>query len=264
MKTTGRADGRTIPPVIDTPGGPVRIGLTTYRERAAWGVWDEPADLLPASYADCVVAAGGVPLLLPPTAVDRPGAAEAVLAACDGLILAGGADVAPERYDADRSPHTGPARDDRDGWELALLRAATECGLPVLAICRGMQVLNVARGGDLIQHLPDAVGSDVHCPTVGRHGRHVVRLDPHATVGQLLGPSTDVATYHHQGVGRLGDGLVATGWAEDGTVEAVELGGAPWIVGVQWHPEAYEGARLFAGFLAACDRHRSTAGSGGA
>ncbi|HEV7204949.1 MAG TPA: gamma-glutamyl-gamma-aminobutyrate hydrolase family protein [Jatrophihabitans sp.] len=238
---------------------PVRIGLTTYREAAAWGVWNEPADLLPSTYADCVVVAGGVPLLLPPAAVDRPGAAAAAVAACDGLIIAGGADVAPERYDAERSPRTGPARTDRDAWELAVLAAATDAAVPVLAICRGMQVLNVARGGDLIQHLPDTVGTDVHCPTVGQHGRHVVDLDPHRTVGRLLGPRTDVATYHHQAVGRLGDGLVATGWAEDGTVEAVELVAAPWVVGVQWHPEAYDGARLFAGFLAACDRHRRAA-----
>lgn len=251
-----RAETRTIRPVTDS-GGPVRIGLTTYRENASWGVWDEPADLLPSTYADSVVAAGGLPLLLPPAPVGLTGAVEAALEACDGLVLSGGADVAPERYGAPRSPHTGAERADRDAWELALLAAAIDRDVPVLAICRGMQVLNVARGGELIQHLPEAVGSDRHCPTAGRHGRHTVRLDPHAAVGRLLGVTTEVATYHHQGVGRLGDGLVATAWAEDGVVEALELSGAGWVVGVQWHPEAFDGARLFAGFLARCHHRRA-------
>ncbi|MDT4931157.1 MAG: putative glutamine amidotransferase [Pseudonocardiales bacterium] len=234
-----------------------RMGLTTYRESAAWGVWNESADLLPASYADCVAGAGAIPMLLPPVAVDAPGSAEAALDGLHGLVLAGGPDVDPARYGAERDPHTGPARPGRDTWEMALVRAAIDRRMPVLAICRGVQVLNVVLGGDLLQHLPDSVGNDAHCPTVGVHGRHSVRLAADAKVGVLLGPDATVATYHHQAIDHLGAGLTATGWAEDGTVEAVELDGAAWVVGVQWHPEVHDGARLFAGFRVACDDYRA-------
>lgn len=235
------------------PGAMPRIGLTTYRDTAAWGVWNESADLLPSSYADAVALAGGLPMLLPPAALDDPaGAAHVALTGLHGLILAGGADVDPARYDAPRDEHTGPARTNRDTWELALTEAALATGMPVLAICRGMQVLNVARGGDLVQHLPDAVGHTGHCPVVGKHGRHPVTLEAGSTIGRLLGTTADVPTYHHQGVGRLGAGLVACGWAQDGVVEAVELPGPGWVVGVQWHPEVADGAPLFRGFTDAC------------
>jgi putative glutamine amidotransferase len=230
-------------------GRPPRIGLTTYREPAAWGVWDEPADLLPASYGVAVRASGGVALLLPP---DAPEHAATALAAVDGLLLAGGADVDPERYGAQRNPATGPPRADRDTWELALAREAIEHDVPVLAICRGMQVLNVALGGSLRQHLPDQVGSDLHCPTVGVHGRHEVVAAPGSALAKIIGERADVATYHHQSVDRLGADLVATGWAEDGVVEAVELPGREWVLGVQWHPEAFAGGPLFEAFVAAC------------
>ncbi|HEX3337378.1 MAG TPA: gamma-glutamyl-gamma-aminobutyrate hydrolase family protein [Jatrophihabitans sp.] len=236
---------------------PPRIGLTTYREPAAWGVWNQTADLLPASYADCVAGAGAIPLLLPPAAPDLGPGAEAALDGVHGLVLAGGADVDPARYGAERDAHTGPARPDRDAWEIALARAALDRRMPLLAICRGLQVLNVALGGDLLQHLPDRVGNDIHCPTVGEHGRHPVRLSVHTRIGELLGGDATVATYHHQGVDRLGRGLVATGWAEDGTVEAVEFDGRGWVVGVQWHPEVHDGERLFAGLRAACDHYRT-------
>lgn len=241
---------------VTAPSAP-RIGLTTYRETAAWGVWNETADLLPASYADCVAGAGAIPLLLPPAALNLAHGAEAALDGVHGLVLAGGADVDPARYGAKRDAHTGPARPDRDAWEIALARTALDRGMPLLAICRGMQVLNVALGGDLLQHLPDSVGNDTHCPTVGEHGRHPVRLSGHTKVGELLGGNATVATYHHQGVDRLGSGLVATGWAEDGTVEAVERDGRAWVVGVQWHPEVHDGERLFAGLRAACDHYRT-------
>ncbi len=229
--------------------GPPRIGLTTYREPAQWGVWDEPADLLPASYAAGIRAADAVAVLLPP---DEPGRADAALDAVHGLLLAGGADVDPARYGADRDIATGPARPDRDGWELALTRAALAREVPVLAVCRGMQVLNVALGGTLRQHLPDAVGTELHCPTVGEHGRHEVRFADGSTLAAVFGPQAQVATYHHQAVERLGDHLVPTGWASDGVVEAVELPGADWVIGVQWHPEALAGAPLFEAFVAAC------------
>lgn len=230
-----------------------RIGLTTYREQAAWGVWDEPADLLPRSYADAVAAAGGVPMLLPPVdSADLPRRADTVLDGLDGLIVAGGADVDPGRYGEQRNPRTGPARPDRDSWEVALVRAAVERAMPVLGICRGMQVLNVALGGTLVQHLPDVVGHDGHCPTPGVHARHSVTVEPGSMTGALLGPSCDVATYHHQAVAMLAPGLVATAWADDGTVEAIERPDGGWVVGVQWHPEVFDGAALFAGLVQAC------------
>jgi putative glutamine amidotransferase len=231
-----------------------RIGLTTYREPAAWGVWSEPADLLPASYAAGVREAGGVALLLPP---GDPGTADIALDGLHGLLLAGGADVDPAQYGADRDIATGPPRADRDEWELSLARAAIARDLPTLAVCRGMQVLNVALGGNLRQHLPDDVGSDLHCPTVGVHGRHAVALAAGSALGAALGDRAQVATYHHQSVDRLGTDLVATGWADDGVVEAVELRGSSWVIGVQWHPEAHAGAPLFSAFVAACTAHRS-------
>lgn len=235
-----------------------RIGLTTYREPAAWGVWNEPADLLPTGYADAVAGAGGVAMLLPPAPRDDPEpAAAAAVDGLHGLALAGGADVDPDRYRAARDAQTGPARSDRDAWELALTRVALERGMPVLAICRGMQVLNVALGGDLVQHLPDVAGHDGHLPVLGQHGRHDVRLVRESRVGALLGDCAVVATYHHQAVDRLGSGLVATGWAGDGTVEALEHTGPAWVVGVQWHPEVHDGAALFAGFVQASARYRA-------
>ncbi len=229
---------------------PALIGLTTYREPAAWGVWRQPADLLPVTYSAEVAEAGGIPVLLPPARIDDAAAAR-ITDALAGLVVTGGADVDPARYGAPADPHTGAPRGDRDAWELLLVRSALAKRLPVLAICRGMQVLNVALGGTLVQHLPDVVGSEQHCPTPGVHGRHDVRLEPSSRIGALLGSSATVATYHHQAVADLGSGLSATGWTDDGIVEAVELEDG-WAVGVQWHPEVHDGARLFAGFLAAC------------
>lgn len=224
-----------------------RIGLSAYREPARWGVWDETADLLPASYARSVSAAGGLPMILPPAA-DAGG----VLAGVHGVILAGGADVEPARYGAEPDPATGPPRRDRDEWELELARAALDRDLPILAICRGMQLLNVALGGDLIQHLPDTVGHDEHSPTPGVHGRHPVRLASGSRLSGLLGDNCLVATYHHQAVGRIGTGLRPVGWADDDTVEALELAGHRWVTAVQWHPEVGDCEPLFADFIQAC------------
>lgn len=226
-----------------------RIGITTYREQARWGLWDTAADVQFTMYADAIVQAGGLPLLLPP--VD-PALAAAAVAAVDGVLLSGGADVDPARYGAARSPHTGPAQPHRDAWELALARAAVDRQRPLLGVCRGMQVLDVALGGTLEQHLPDVVGHTGHAPVAGEFGRHEVRFAPDSRLEALLGERIVIATHHHQAVHTLGAGLVATGWADDGTVEAIELAGSDWVVGVQWHPEAYEGAALLAGFTAAC------------
>jgi putative glutamine amidotransferase len=241
--------------LTDSDGLPPRIGLTAYRERAAWGAWDEAADLLPISYADAVSLAGGAPVLLPvPGATARRSLEElasAVLGGIDGLLLTGGPDVDPASYGADRDPHTQAPRLDRDDWEFALTRAALDQGTPVLCVCRGMQTLNVALGGTLIQHLPDQVGHDEHSPTPGVHGRHRIYTAPGTKVSGVYGEHADVATYHHQAVGELAPGLVPTAWTEDRTIEAAELAGDQWVVAVQWHPEVFNGAELFADFVAA-------------
>lgn len=226
--------------------GPL-IALTCYHERARFGVWDLDTALLPRSYVDMVVAAGGVPVLLPSVA-----AAVRAVDAVDGLVVTGGPDLDPARYGADRHPHTGPARDDRDLAELAKLRRALARGIPVLGVCRGMQVLNVALGGTLVQHLPETVGHDRHRPTPGVFGTTLVDLDADGRAGAAVGPRVQVHCHHHQAVDRLGDGLVVTGRATDGTVEALELAGAPFVVGVQWHPEQDAAdCRLFAALVRA-------------
>jgi putative glutamine amidotransferase len=238
------------------PTAPVRVGLTSYREPAAWGVWDEPADLLPASYADAVANAGAVPLLLPPAAdclADLEGAAESVVGGLHGLVLSGGPDVDPARYAQAPDPHTSVPRTERDAWEIALSAAALRRDIPLLGVCRGMQVLAVALGGSLQQHLPDTVGTDVHCPTVGVHGRHAVTFATGSRLASVLGEQADVATYHHQAVDTLPVATKAIGWAPDGTVEAFEVCGAAWAYGVQWHPEVHDGESLFADFVAACE-----------
>jgi putative glutamine amidotransferase len=225
------------------------VGITTYRETARWGVWNCPAVLVPADYVRQVSAAGGVPVLLPPV----PGDAE-VLDRLDALVLAGGADVDPARYGAERSPRTGPAAADRDAAELALLAAALERDLPVLAICRGLQLLAVVRGGTLVQHLPDVVGSDVHVPAPGTYGDNAVSIAPRSRLAALIGSEATWACHHHQAVERLGEGLTAVAWAQDGTVEAAEADGARFVVGVQGHPEVGDDARLFAGLVEAARR----------
>jgi len=222
------------------------VGITTYRETARWGVWNCPAVLVPADYVRQVSGAGGVPVLLPPIADDVE-----VLDRLDALVLAGGADVDPARYGADRSPRTGPAAADRDEAELALLAAAVERDLPVLAVCRGLQLLTVLRGGTLVQHLPDVVGSDAHVPAPGTYGDNAVAIAPGSRLAGLIGSEATWACHHHQAVERLGEGLTAVAWAQDGTVEAAELDAARFVLGVQGHPEVGDDARLFAGLVQA-------------
>jgi putative glutamine amidotransferase len=240
-----------------------RIGLTSYREIAEWGVWHESADLLPATYVDAVRRAGGAPMLLPPGGLAAE--AEVVVSGLDGLLLAGGADIDPGRYGATREGRSGPPRPDRDSWELALIAAALHLGVPILGVCRGLQMLNTALGGTLVQHLPDVVGSELHCPTVGVHGTHDVRIADSGRVADAMPQSpVCVATYHHQAIERLAEGLMAVGWAEDGTIEAVEMPGSaasPWVVGVQWHPEVGGAGALFEHFVAACRRELAAGGA---
>ncbi|MEU7027436.1 gamma-glutamyl-gamma-aminobutyrate hydrolase family protein [Streptomyces sp. NPDC046275] len=211
------------------------IGVTTYLNQAQWGVWDLPAALLPAAYPRLVQAAGGLAALLPP---DEPAAAAEAVARLDGLVVAGGADVEPARYGAEADPRTGPPARDRDSWELALIDAALAAGTPLLGICRGMQLLNVALGGTLVQHL------DGHTEAVGVMGRHPVTPVPGTRYAAVVPERTEVPTYHHQCVDVLGKGLVASAHADDGTVEAVELPGQGWVLGVQWHPEMGEDPRV--------------------
>lgn len=211
--------------------GPL-IGLSTYLEtEARWGVWRMPAALLPAGYHRLVQAAGGMAALLPPD--PRPGGAEAAVARLNGLVIAGGPDVEPSRYGAEPEDRTGPPARERDEWELALIDAALQRGVPLLGVCRGMQLLNVACGGTLVQHL------DGHAGPAGVFGEHRVTPVAGTALARLLPDAVTVPTYHHQAVRLLGSGLVASAHSEDGTVEALEMPGAvAWTVGVQWHPEA--------------------------
>ncbi|MCV2488257.1 gamma-glutamyl-gamma-aminobutyrate hydrolase family protein [Geodermatophilus sp. YIM 151500] len=223
-----------------------RIGLTTYLEPARYGVWSQEAALLPRAYVEVVARVGGWPVLLPPVAdLDA-----SVVGALDGLVLSGGGDVDPARYGASPHPRTGGTSAQRDAAEEGLLRGALARDVPVLGVCRGMQVLNVVLGGTLAQHLPDVVGHEGHRPAPAEFGRTRVSLAADSVVGGLLGDEVEVACYHHQAVDVLSDDLVAVGRADDGTVEAVELRGPRFAVGVQWHPEVDgDDCRLFAALV---------------
>ncbi|MEU0208982.1 gamma-glutamyl-gamma-aminobutyrate hydrolase family protein [Streptomyces canus] len=219
------------------------IGVSTYLEAGArWGVWELEAALLPAGYPRLVQRAGALAAMLPP---DAPDYAAATVARLDGLVVAGGPDVEPIHYGAALDPRTGPPARARDTWELALIRAALEAGVPLLGICRGMQLLNVALGGTLVQHI------DGHAEVPGVFGHHPVKPVPGTVYGDLAPEETSVPTFHHQAVDRLGEGLVASAHAPDGTVEAVELPGPPWVLGVQWHPEMGTDLRVMRGLVAA-------------
>ncbi|MFE8014794.1 gamma-glutamyl-gamma-aminobutyrate hydrolase family protein [Streptomyces antibioticus] len=211
-------------------GGRPLIGVSTYLEAGTrWGVWELEAALLPAGYPRLVQRAGGLAAMLPP---DAPEHAAATVARLDGLVVAGGPDVEPVHYGAERDPRTGPPARERDAWELALIDAALAAEVPLLGVCRGMQLLNVALGGTLTQHV------DGHVETVGVFGHHPVKPVPGTLYAEAVPEESDVPTYHHQAVDRLGSGLLASAHAADGTVEAIELpAAAGWVLGVQWHPE---------------------------
>jgi gamma-glutamyl-gamma-aminobutyrate hydrolase PuuD len=224
------------------------IGLTTYRERAQMLVWDTEFALLHNAYVDSVARAGGVPVLLPP----QEHGAEVVIERLDALVLTGGSDVTPKHYRQRPHPHTTIVRPWRDEWELRLLERALAVDLPVLGVCRGAQLLNVALGGTLEQHVPDRLGHQGHCPAPGVFGRTRVALRSGSTLAGVLGAEAKVACYHHQAVGAVAHGLEVTGTSDDGTVEAVELPGRRFVVGVQWHPErSGEDLRLFEALVAA-------------
>jgi putative glutamine amidotransferase len=231
------------------------IGVTASIEPARWGVWELVATLLPHRYVDHLVAAGGRPVLLPP---DGGNDAGELIERLDGLVLSGGADIDPARYGADRHPATVGIRPERDASDLALLAAALARRIPVLGICRGMQLMIVSAGGTLHQHLPEVVGHDRHRPEVGTFGEHTVRLQPTSQLARILTERATVRSYHHQGVATTGSANT-TGWADDGSVEAVELPGRPFALGVLWHPEAGDDLRLFAALV---DAARSVDGDG--
>ncbi|MFI9320205.1 gamma-glutamyl-gamma-aminobutyrate hydrolase family protein [Kitasatospora aureofaciens] len=223
------------------------VGISSYQDDAAWSVWNQRACLVPQTYVDAVVRAGGTPVLLPP----QPGGAGHLLDALDGLVLAGGPDVDPSRYAAAPHPRTGPPHHTRDDWESRLLHAALARDLPVLGVCRGMQLLNVELGGTLVQHLPD----DSHQIVPARFVRHRVTPVHGSRLAAVLGPATEVSCYHHQAVDRIGTGLRATAHSADGTVEALELTGHRFALGVQWHPETdSDDLRLFHAFITASQR----------
>lgn len=249
------------------------IGLCASLERARWGVWDTPAHLLPREYADAVQRAGGLALLLPPdrSALTDP---DPLLDLLDGLILAGGSDIDPATYGAQAHPATVGINPERDAFEIALTQRAVQRDLPFLGICRGMQVLNVARGGTLLQHLPESHGHDDHRRTPGTFegADHQVRLDAGSLAARAAGEEVHRSlSHHHQGVDALGEGLVVTGHsALDDLPEAVELPGARFVLGVQWHPEADETSRLIAAlvddardYAGRSTRASSTTGNGG-
>ena len=229
------------------------IGLTTYAEPASMLVWQREFAMLHATYVAATERAGGIAVLLPP---QRAGADE-VLDRVDGLVLTGGADVDPRRYGAAPAAPTSRPRVLRDEWEIALTRGALRRDLPLLAICRGLQVLNVALGGSLHQHLPEVTGHEGHQPAPGVFGAVDVNTEPGTRTAELTGPRVRVSCHHHQALARLAPGLKVTGQADDGTVEAVEVPGQSFAIGVQWHPEE-DGAdgRLFAALVDAAQGYR--------
>ena len=226
------------------------IGITAYEEPASWGVRErEVASLLPADYVRSVAGAGGVPVVLPVQA-DGADVVEALVARLDGVVLAGGPDVDPARYGADAHPRTDVPRESRDRFEIAVLEAAVGRRLPVLAICRGLQALNVARGGTLHQHIPEIV--DENHGSGGVFATRTVEVAPDSRLAELLGRGKAPAScHHHQAVDSIGDGLVPVAWAGDGTVEALEDPSLPFLVGVQWHPEVGGDHSLFHSLVAA-------------
>jgi gamma-glutamyl-gamma-aminobutyrate hydrolase PuuD len=210
------------------------------------------AALIPFAYVQAVERAGARPLLVPPS----EGGVEETLDALDGLLFSGGADLDPQTYGAEPHPETNGVRPARDSAELALLEGALARDLPLLAVCRGVQVLNVARGGDLVQHLPDVVGNTTHREVAGTFSEHPVRIDDGSRLGSVLGERAPVMSSHHQGLGTVGEGLREVAWADDGTVEALEDPDRRFAVGVLWHPEAGEDMKLFEALVAEARAYR--------
>lgn len=233
---------------------PPVIGITTYLEQAQTGVWDVRAAFLPEVYLKSVTSAGGIAVLLPPQPVSDE-IVDRVLDSLDGLVLSGGADVDPARYGQEPHSETASPRVDRDAWEHALIRRAIERQVPFLGICRGAQMLNVALGGSLHQHLPDLVASDRYRPAPAVFGPVEVFVSRESRLAEVLGRTAmnlSVQCYHHQALDRVANGLTVTALSDDGVIEAVELAGVPFGIAVQWHPEQDAAdRRLFEGLVEA-------------
>jgi gamma-glutamyl-gamma-aminobutyrate hydrolase PuuD len=233
------------------------IGVTTYAEEATWGGWTEPAAFVPLAYVRAVAHAGGRALLVPPA----ENGVDETLDALDAIIFSGGGDLDPETYGAEAHPETKEINGERDSAELALLEAALVRDMPVLAVCRGSQLLNVSRGGDLVQHLPEIVGHDRHRHEHAAMADHEVTVESESRLGSVLGDHAPVKSSHHQGFGRIGDGLRPSAWAEDGTTEAVEDPSHRFALGVLWHPEEGEDFALFAALVEEAGAYRANRGS---
>jgi putative glutamine amidotransferase len=229
------------------------VGITTYLVAARFGAWDTESALVPADYVRAIERAGGRPLLVPPSTdgIDE------TLDAVDGLVFSGGSDIDPELYGHEAHPETKDVARGRDDAELALLRAALDRDMPVLAICRGAQLLNVARGGDLVQHLPEVVGHDGHKEVPAVFSDHAVAVEEGTLLHELVGEHSPVKSHHHQGFGRVGEGLRVSAHAGDGSPEALEAPEQRFALGVLWHPEAGEDARLFEALVAEAARYRA-------
>jgi putative glutamine amidotransferase len=232
------------------------IGITTYLVPAAWGAWNMEAALVPADYVRAVAATGGAPVLVPPGS-----SLPETLALVDGLVFTGGSDLDPSLYDAEAHPETDGVIRERDDFELELMRAALERDVPMLAICRGSQVLNVALGGDLEQHVPDRVGTELHREVPGVFSEHDVAVAGGTRLASILGERHDVKSHHHQGFGSLGSGLREAARAPDGTLEALEDPSRRFTLGVLWHPEAGEDRALFEALVAEAKAYQATRGA---
>jgi putative glutamine amidotransferase len=235
------------------PSEPV-IGICAVREQARWAFWDQPAHLVADSYVASVQRTGAIAVLLP---VDARAPLE-LLERIDALLLIGGADIDPAVYGEPPDPATESTYPERDAFEIELLLGALARELPVLGVCRGMQVLNVALGGTLTQSLVAEDGNHPHRRALGSFEGtdHVVALEPGSLAAEAAGEERHVARcHHHQAVGRLGQGLVVTGRSADGVIEAIETSSGGWTLGVQWHPEADERSRLFHALHDAASRY---------
>jgi putative glutamine amidotransferase len=232
------------------------IGITAYVERASWGRWvDVPGALVPHRYVQHVEDAGAIAVVIPPRLDADADTARTLLERLDGIVLAGGVDVAPELYGDERHPSVQTSRPDRDTTEIAIARESAVLDLPLLGICRGMQVMAVEAGGVLEQHVPDRVGHDDHSPAPTVYGNHPVRTVAGSRVAEILGEEVDVPSYHHQSV-LTHPGYIASAWASDGTLEAMEAPSARFRLAVQWHPEVGTDRRLFEALVAAAARTR--------
>lgn len=229
------------------------IGITSYVEAVGRGDWvDQPSAVLPHNYVEHVERSGAVAVVLPPRLDAEDALVAGLLARLDGVIIAGGADVEPSRYAAVPDSRVQSPRPDRDSFELAVARVSAQTRQPLLGICRGMQVMAVAAGGELEQHVPDRVGNDVHSPSPGVYASHQVEVVAGTRLASILGAGAhDVPTYHHQAV-RTHPGYAATAWHADGTLEAMEDTAYPFRLAVQWHPEAGADTRLFDALAEAC------------